>query len=156
MVEIVVKPETLLLCSYELEKFLSQNGFMIKYRKKVKRWDDLSIELYEKSDKVTKRQLELQNIARDQMMGAIGSTAEIWGLFSEIDELEIKTYEKLTAIKKSFRTIQWKDGLTFHIEYKGEHSIYHFTYFHVPDPDVNSVERERLIWEKYCDEVGDF
>lgn len=154
MVEILVKPESLMLCNEELECFLIKNGFSVEYKKNVRDWNNLSIALYEKSDKVTKRQLELQNIARNQMMGIVGSKAEVWGLKSKSNEKTIKLYEQLTRLKKEFRSIKWKKGLTFHIEYEGEFSIYHFTYFHVSDPETEIIENERILYGRYIDEMG--
>ena len=116
MVEILVKPETLILCKEELDGFLMKNGFSVEYKKNVSDWNNLSIALYEKSDKVTKRQLELQNIARNQMMGLAGSRAELWGLKYKANFKEIDLYELLTGLKKEFRSMKWKEGLTFHIE----------------------------------------
>ena len=43
MIEILIKPETIMLCSGELEAFLSENGFSVEYKKVVDGWDDLSI-----------------------------------------------------------------------------------------------------------------
>lgn len=154
MIEILIKPETIMLCSGELEAFLSENGFSVEYKKVVDGWDDLSIALYKKSDKVTRKQLELQNIARRQMMGEVSSKAEIWGLISNTNDLETEIYERLTKLKREFRDKKWKKGLAFHIEYEGEFSIYHFTYFHVPDPEMSVIENERLLWGKYIDEMG--
>lgn len=154
MVEILVKPETLMLCNSELEFYLVENGFSVEYKKNVSDWNNLSILLYEKSDKVTKRQLELQNIARSQMMGVVGSKAEVWGLKSKSNEKTINLYEQLTKLKKEFRSMKWKEGLTFHIEYKGEFSIYHFTYFHVSDPETEIIKNERMLYGRYIDEMG--
>lgn len=154
MVEILVKPETLILCKEELDGFLMKNGFSVEYKKNVSDWNNLSIALYEKSDKVTKRQLELQNIARNQMMGLAGSRAELWGLKYKANFKEIDLYELLTGLKKEFRSMKWKEGLTFHIEYKGDFSVYHFTYFHVSDPETEIIESERLLCGRYIDEMG--
>lgn len=154
MVEILVKPETLMFCSEELESFLLENDFSVEYKKNVDDWNNLSIALYEKSDKVTKKQLEIQNIARNQMMGEAGSRVEIWGLTCRSCDLEIELYEQLTKLKREFRRRKWKKGLTFHIEYESEFSVYHFTYFHVPDPEVEVIENERMLWGRYIDEMG--
>ncbi|MFC4805213.1 hypothetical protein [Filifactor villosus] len=154
MVEILVKPETLILCKEELEGFLMENGFFVEYKKNVSDWNNLSIALYEKSEKVTKRQLELQNIARNQMMGLAGSRAELWGLKYKTNIKEIDLYELLTGLKRKFRSMKWKEGLTFHIEYNGDFSVYHFTYFHVSDPETEIIESERLLCGRYIDEMG--
>ncbi len=154
MIEILVKPETLILCKEELEGFLMKNGFSVECKKKVSDWNNLSIALYEKSKKVTKRQLELQNIARNQMMGLAGSRAELWGLKYKENIKEIDLYELLTRLKREFRSMKWKEGLTFHIEYEGDFSVYHFTYFHVSDPETEIIESERLLCERYIDEMG--
>lgn len=154
MIEIIVKPEALLLCEAGLKKFLSQNGFNVVYKKRVADWNNLSILLYEKSDKVTRRQLELQNVARSQIMGNIGSEAEVWGMDCDEMKTEMEAYERLTELKRKYRNEKWKEGLSFHIEYLGEYSEYHFTYFHVPDLEIDTIRNEQLLWGRFTNEVG--
>lgn len=155
MVEILIKPETILFCRNELIEFLFEKGFSVNSVSKISNWNDLSVKLYEKSEKVTRRQLELQNILRKQIMGTVGNDAEIWGLQYRYDLDTIGQYFELGKLKRIFRAMFWQEGLTINIEYNGEKSIYHFTYFHTSDPDETIINSESTLWREYIDEMGD-
>lgn len=153
MIRIIVKPETLFYCANELESFLNDNGFFVSDKTQLSCWDEMSIQLYKKSKKVTERQLELQNIVRKQLFGDMSSRIEIWDINSQGGEPELIQYSKLNTLKKIFRSMKWIDGLTLRVEYKEESAVYHFTYFHVPDASDLSIEEELCVMEHYINEM---
>lgn len=154
MAFILVKPETLLLCKESLVEFLEQNKFCVERVIPLACWDDLSIRLYNYSEKVTKEQLILQNIARRQIMGEASNKIEIWELKYITEISEKKQQEILTSLKYQFRKMQWQDGLTLHIEYNDKSSVFHFTYFHVSDSNIEVIKRERDLFERYINECN--
>lgn len=144
---IIAKPEALLFCRKDLEGSLQSAGFRLCAVSPIADWDGLSIELYADSTKVSPRQMQLQNIGRDQLLGAAGKYAELWELEAGLP-LE-DGYEALSRLKYAFRAEKWHPGLNIYFSVDGESALYHYSYFHVPDPSAPVIQEEMALIGRY-------
>ena len=145
---IIVKPETLCFCKENLREHLIQNSFIPLSEYSIKDWNVLSLELYSKSEKLKPEQFHLQNIGRNQLLGDFGNLAQLWVLSADYKSQE-EGYSELTKLKYSFRSKMWVSGLNIYFEKEGVKTPYHYSYFHVPDPFLDSIERECKLMESY-------
>ena len=154
---IIFKTETLLFYRKELRDFLYANHFCIIKTYHLRAWNEMSLQLYKKSQSISIEQLQLQNIGRKQILGRVSDEAEKWILeyANTVDMISI--FEILTKLKYEFRKMFWISGLTIRFEYEGNDTIYHFSYFHVPDSEIDNINSEWEISERYIDyEVDNF
>lgn len=146
---IIVKPEALMFCRQELEQALLFEGFYLNEVHRIENWNQLSLSLYADSSKVSTNQLQLQNIGRTQLLGEAGKHAEFWELnFSSPISLETG-YLKLERLKKLFRAAHWHPGLNIYFSLGNDHALYHYSYFHVPDPVLTIIEKEQTLIRRY-------
>ena len=146
---IIAKPETLLFCKQDLETYLLSKDFQVNNVRNINDWDHLSIDIYSKSDKVSLEQLHLQNIGRNQILGHAGTHAELWELIPQKSISIEDGYKKLNILKYDFRKIKWHNGLNIFFSIDEYCALYHYSYFHVPEPDLNIIEKEISIIRKY-------
>lgn len=144
---IIAKPEVLLFCREELKQSLLSEGFQLQQVHQIKNWDQLSLSLYADSQKVSIEQLQLQNIGRTQLLGSTGNLAEYWELSFSAPMSQEEGYQKLNLLKRAFRDAHWHSGLDIHFSLNNSQALYHYSYFHVPDPELTVIESEQaLIW----------
>ena len=146
---IIAKPEVLIFCRQDLEQALASEGFGLHKVHQIEDWDQLSLALYADSPKVSTDQLQLQNVGRAQLLGAAGRIAEFWELTcSNPVSLEMG-YLKLDRLKRSFRASHWQPGLDIYFYLGESHALYHYSYFHVPDPELLVIEKELALIRRY-------
>lgn len=146
---IIAKPEVLLFCRQELEQFLLAEGFRLRKAHGLAAWDQLSLDLYADSHKVSREQLQLQNLGRAQLLGAGGKLAEFWELTASAPVSPQVGYQRLNSLKRVFRAQHWHPGLDIYFSLDNAKALYHYSYFHVPDPEISVIEKEQAIIRRY-------
>lgn len=146
---IIVKPEALMFCREDLVDHLCRSGFKLIEKHSILRWDQLSLALYSDSNKLAPDQLALQNIGRKQLLGEAGDRAELWVLASAGPVKWEDGYKSLNHSKHEFRKAHWHSRLNVYFEYNGKYTIYHYSFYHVPNPEKAVIERELKIVERY-------
>lgn len=146
---IIAKPEVLIFCRQDLVQALGSEGFWLHKSHRIEDWDQLSLALYADSPKVSRDQLQLQNVGRSQLLGPAGRIAEFWELTCSIP-INLETgYLKLDRLKRSFRASHWQPGLDIYFSLGESRALYHYSYFHVPDPELLVIEKELTLIRRY-------
>lgn len=146
---IIAKPEALLFCRKALEQNLLSEGFWLRQSHRIEAWDRLSLALYADSQKVSQEQLRLQNIGRVQLLGSAGKLAEFWELTAYTPISLEEGYQKLNRLKQAFRDAHWHPGLDIYFSLGNAQALYHYSYFHVPDPELPVIEKELTLIRRY-------
>lgn len=146
---IIAKPEVLIFCRQNLKRALVSEGFCLHKVYRIEDWSRLSIALYSNSQKISADQLQLQNIGRIQLLGPAGRLAELWELTVSTPITLETGYQKLNRLKRSFRATHWQPGLDIYFSLGDSHALYHYSYFHVPDPELSVIEKEQALIRRY-------
>ena len=146
---IIAKPEVLLFCREDLEQALLSEDFVLQRIHRIESWELLSLALYADSQKVSQEQLRLQNIGRVQLLGPAGKLAEFWELTASTPISLEEGYQKLNWLKQSFRNTHWHPALDIYFSLDNSQSLYHYSYFHVPDPELPVIEKEESLIRRF-------
>ena len=144
---ILVKPETLNYHINALEKVLYDNGFIIEKKKSSSKFLEMSDELYKKASSLS----PMHKAMNIYLFGDKANYCEVWYLSKNENIDTLSLFAKLGSIKRDFRKKHHVEGLKINVEYYNNKNAFGFGYFHVPDPDNESIERESIIVNKYCD-----
>lgn len=139
----MIKPETLLLCSEDLEKELNEQDFSVIEKVRVSHMGELSVALYQDDSKETS---ELYEALFNQLFGEYANFGEVWYLKGGVEIGRIETYELLYSIKKDFRQKHWKRfGAKLYVSNETTSMKYGYSFFHVSDANSEEIIRESEI-----------
>ena len=149
MIWALIKPETIMFCYDELSNFIANEEFSICDRIRINCFSVLSNELYSNSEKISKQQINLQNILRKQLLFEYADVCEIWFMNPISNISDIEAYRLLNQIKWKFRNMHWDCNIHLSVMYNDTESVYHYTYLHIPDPNEQEILRESNIIKKF-------
>ncbi|MDR1583065.1 MAG: hypothetical protein LBS55_07400 [Prevotellaceae bacterium] len=149
MIWALIKPETIVFCYDELCNFIVNEEFSVCDKIKIDCFSALSNELYSNSKKISKQQINLQNILRKQLLFEYADFCEIWFMKAISNISDIEAYQLLNQIKWKFRNMNWDCNIHLSVKCNNIQSVYHYTYLHIPDPNEQEIFRETNIIKNF-------